>query len=85
MQDIRTKIGEVGRVIIPAIIRQQLHLTPGDEIILHIQDDALHISTPQHSLKKLQNKVKRFMETSDQPFSLVDELIAQRHIEAERE
>ena len=82
MQDFRIKLGENGRFYIPSQIRQQLHLDTGDEIILHVDDENMYISTPHQALKKLQDKVKYFMDSTDQPFSLVDQLIADRRTEA---
>ena len=34
MSAVRTKLGEGGRVIVPATFRQNLHLEVGDDIIL---------------------------------------------------
>lgn len=82
MNDVRTKIGEGGRVIIPAIFRQTLHLEPGDDIILHYEDNAIHITTPEQALIKLQAKVKSYLDRAEKPVSLVDELIAMRRAEA---
>lgn len=85
MSDIRTKIGEGGRVIIPAVFRQHLHLAVGDDIILHIKDDEIHITTPHQALYKLQAKVRSYTDAGDKPVSLVDELIAMRRAEAAHE
>ena len=85
MQDIRTKIGDGGRIIIPAIFRQHLHLEIGDDIILHLEDNEIHIITPEQALIKLQAKVKSYLDKTDKPVSLVDELIAMRRVEANNE
>jgi AbrB family looped-hinge helix DNA binding protein len=82
MQSIRTKLGEGGRVIIPAQIRHNLNLEAGADIILHTQDDIIYITTPSKSLRKLQNKVKDSLKTSsNNPKSLVDELLIMRKVE----
>ncbi len=85
MNEVRTKIGEGGRVIIPALYRQALHLNIGDEIILHFEDNEIHIITPEQALAKLQAKVKGYLDKSTEPVSLVDELIAMRRSEAKDE
>lgn len=85
MHDIRTKIGDGGRVIIPAIFRQTLHLEAGDDIILHFEDNEIHITTPEQALIKLQAKVKNYLDKAGKPVSLVDELIATRRAEAKDE
>ena len=85
MNDVRTKMGDGGRVIIPAIFRQILHLEAGDDIILHFEDNEIHITTPEQALIKLQTKVKNYLDKSDKPVSLVDELIAMRRAEAKND
>lgn len=85
MHDVRTKMGDGGRVIIPAIFRQTLHLEAGDDIILHFEDNEIHITTPEQALIKLQAKVKSYLDTTGKPVSLVDELIAMRRAEAKDE
>lgn len=85
MEVIRTKLGDGGRIIIPAIFRQNLHLTPGDDIILHMKEDIIYITTPDQALSKLQAKVKNYTNKLGQDISLVDELIAARRSEAKRE
>ena len=59
MQDIRTKMNENGRIIIPAILRKQLHLEAGDELILRIKDNELRIFSLKQSLRKAQLLVKK--------------------------
>jgi AbrB family looped-hinge helix DNA binding protein len=83
MNDVRTKMGDGGRVIIPAIFRQTLHLEAGDDIILHFEDNEIHITTPEQALIKLQAKVKSYLDKADKPISLADELIAMRRAEAQ--
>lgn len=85
MNDVRTKMGDGGRVIIPVIFRKILHLEAGDDIILHFEDNEIHITTPEQALIKLQAKVKSYLDKADKPVSLVDELIAMRRAEAKDE
>jgi AbrB family looped-hinge helix DNA binding protein len=85
MSVIRTKLGEGGRMIIPAAFRNNLHLNVGDDIILHMQDDTIYITTPHRALQKLQNKVKHYFGNTGKQISLADELITTRRTEAERE
>ena len=85
MNTIRTKLGEGGRVIIPTVFRQNLHLMAGDDLILHMQENTIYITTPNQALHKLQAKVKNYTDTTGQHISLVDELIAMRRLEVDRE
>lgn len=85
MGAIRTKLGDGGRIIIPSLFRQNLHLMAGDDIILHMKDDTIYITTPNQALSKLQTKVKNHINATSQNISLVDELIAMRRLEVDCE
>ena len=84
MSAIRTKLGKGGRVIIPATFCQNLHLEAGDDIILHMQENIIHITTPNQALHKLQTKVKNYTNATGEHISLVDELIAMRRLEVDQ-
>lgn len=85
MNVIRTKLGEGGRMIIPAAFRNNLHLNAGDDIILHMNDNIIYITTPQQALQKLQAKVKSYFNSTGDQISLVDELVTTRRLEVDRE
>ena len=85
MKAIRTKLGKCGRVIIPTAFRQNLHLETGDDIILHMEDNTIYLTTAEQVLRKLQNKVKNYINTTGQNISLTDELITMRRNEAKYE
>jgi len=59
MQEFSAKMGENGRIVIPAVCRQQLQLEPGEELILRIENDELHVFSLKHSLRRAQALVKR--------------------------
>ena len=82
---VRTKLGEGGRIIIPTTFRQNLHLTVGDDIILHIQENMIYITTPNQALQKLQAKIQEYTNTTGKHISLVDELISMRRSEIDHE
>ncbi len=82
MLEARTKIGEGGRVIIPAVLREKLHLSVGDEIILKIKEGELHLSTPLQALKIIQEKVRQHIPGN---VSLVESLFEMRRQEADHE
>lgn len=85
MKAIRTKLGKGGRVIIPTAFRQYLHLETGDDIILHMEDNLIYLTTAEQALQKLQKKVKNYIKATDRNISLVDELITMRRNEAKYE
>ncbi|HJD55842.1 MAG TPA: AbrB/MazE/SpoVT family DNA-binding domain-containing protein [Rickettsia endosymbiont of Pyrocoelia pectoralis] len=71
--------------MIPASFRQNLHLLPGDDIVLHIRENVIYITTPDQALTKLQEKVKNYTDSTGKKISLADELIRSRRIEAKYE
>src|SRR4051812_12340714 len=76
---VRTKVGEGGRVVLPAEFRKALGLCPGDTVTLMLVDGEIHIFTPEHTIKRAQEWVRSFVPEGR---SLVDELIAERRAEA---
>ncbi|MBX9879152.1 MAG: AbrB/MazE/SpoVT family DNA-binding domain-containing protein [Candidatus Obscuribacterales bacterium] len=82
MQDFRAKITENGRLLIPAVLRKELDLRPGDEVLLRIQDDELRIGSLKSALKQSRKLVKKYIKTN---VSLSTSLIRDRRSEAEND
>lgn len=80
--EIRARINENGRVVIPASFRKALDINAGDEIVLRIEDDELRITTLKRRLEKARRRIQRYVKPGK---SLVDELIAERREAARRE
>ncbi len=78
----KSKIGQSGRVVIPGEYRRKLGLRSGDEIILHLDDEGLHLYTPAQAVARAQALVRRYVPEGR---SLSDELISERREEAARE
>ena len=72
-----------GRVVIPASVRRQLALKPGDVLAFRVVDGRVLMTTQETALRKLQAMF------AEQPprigVLLSDELIAERRAEARRE
>jgi AbrB family looped-hinge helix DNA binding protein len=77
-----TKLGEGGRLVIPAEIRKMLGLSVGDSVLLRVEDGELHVITSEQAWNRAQGIVRRFVPPGE---SLVEELIADRRGEAARE
>ena len=60
MHEFRVKIGEDGRILIPVFCRRQLNLSPGEEIILKLDKDELHLFSLNRSLKNAQKIVQHY-------------------------
>ena len=82
MQEYKTTINENGRLSIPAAYRKALEIKPGDEVILRLEDNELHISTIKQALKRARQLVKQYVKTNE---SLVDSLISDRRKESRHE
>jgi AbrB family looped-hinge helix DNA binding protein len=78
MTQVRTRIDEGGRIVIPAEYRQALGLQVGDEVILRLEGRELCIFTLNQAIKRAQELVSRSI---PQEGSLADELIAERRRE----
>jgi len=79
---IRTRIGEKGRIVIPASIRRELGVEIGDQVDLHVENKELRISTLKARLAQAQERLRKYIEPGR---LLSDELIAERREEARRE
>ena len=75
-------MGQGGRVVIPGEYRRRLGLRSGDEIIMHLDDEGLHLYTPAQAVARAQALVRRYVPEGR---SLSDELISERREEAVRE
>jgi AbrB family looped-hinge helix DNA binding protein len=75
-------IGEKGRMVIPAALREALGLKPGDAVDLRIENHELHISTRWSRMKRAQERAQRHFEPGR---VLSDELSAERRATAQAE
>ena len=81
-QEARIRVGEKGRLVIPASIREALDIRVGDEVELRIAEDELRISTLKSRIVRAQQRLRRFVKPGR---SLSDELIAERREAANHE
>ena len=78
----RTRIGEKGRVVIPAAIRKALGMDVGDVIDMRMENGELCISTRESRLRRAQEWVRQVVPPG---VSLADELSAERREAAKHE
>ncbi len=78
MNEMKAKISEGGRIVIPVEYRQALGLHVGDEVILRLDNGEVRITTPRQAIKHAQDLIRRYI---PQGRSLSDELIAERRLE----
>ena len=82
MTSVKTKIGEGGRLVVPARFRKELGLKPGDDVILVLEDGEVRITTVKQAIRRAQQIVRRYV---PEDRDLVSELIKERREEAARE
>jgi AbrB family looped-hinge helix DNA binding protein len=83
MSTVRARIDKAGRVLIPAKLRQELDMGPGDPVVLEARGDELHLRPYRKAIREAQAIIRKYIPDRDR--SLVHELIAERRREAERE
>lgn len=76
------KMSEGGRVVIPAEIRKTLGINDGDIVLWELVDGEARLTTKRERMRRAQALVREYV---PEGVSLVDELVAERRAEAERE
>jgi len=76
------RVGPQGRVVIPAGMRRRLGIGSGETLTAHIESDRLILERREHVLERLRSELRK---ATPKGRSMVDELIAERRAEAERE
>ncbi|NJK56210.1 MAG: AbrB/MazE/SpoVT family DNA-binding domain-containing protein [Pleurocapsa sp. SU_5_0] len=73
-----TKVNAQGRIVIPIELRQQLGLVAGSKLIARLEGNRLVLEKPDDVFQRLRS-------TFNSSESLVEELIAERRVEAANE
>lgn len=81
-EEVRTRVSQNGRIVIPASFREALGISEGDEVVVRLDDQELRITTKQLRIRRAQERARRYLKPGT---SLADELIAERRAEARRE
>jgi AbrB family looped-hinge helix DNA binding protein len=83
MSTARARIDKAGRILIPSKLRTELGVAPGDPVVLEMSGDELRVRPYRQAIREAQAIIRKYI--PDQARSLVDELIAERREDAERE
>lgn len=76
------RLGEGGRLVIPADYRRALGVDTGDDLLLVLEDRTVRLLTPREAVRRAQALVRSYIPAGRR---LSDELIQERRGEAERE
>jgi bifunctional DNA-binding transcriptional regulator/antitoxin component of YhaV-PrlF toxin-antitoxin module len=82
MGKILTKLGEGGRLVIPAEYRRALGVDTGDELVLVLEERTMRVLTPREAVRRAQALVRSYIPEGR---SLSEELISERRRESEIE
>lgn len=82
MNAIPVKVGPKGRVVVPAAIRRELGIEEGTELMARVDGEGIVLEPRSAAIRRLQELVTAVV---PRDVSLVDELIAERREEAQRE
>jgi AbrB family looped-hinge helix DNA binding protein len=81
-QYVKARLNNNGRIVIPAEIRRQMGLEPGDTVLLSVEGDVLKVESHRARIRKVQESMKQFIPAGR---ALSGELIAERREEARQE
>ncbi|HLA34022.1 MAG TPA: AbrB/MazE/SpoVT family DNA-binding domain-containing protein [Rhodocyclaceae bacterium] len=81
---IRMKLSEGGQVVVPVEIRNILGLKDGDAVLWELVDGEARLTTRKARLERARKLFQQYF-PKQEGRSVVDELIAERRAEAERE
>lgn len=82
MLEFKTKVGQNGRMLIPAECRQAMNLAVGDEITILVENGEATFFTLDHAVKRAQTIMKKYLKEGEK---LSEQLIAARRKEAKYE
>lgn len=78
----RTRLDRNGRIVIPAVVREQLGVKPGDELVLDVGAHEVRLTSHSAALAELKRLVREG--TGKHPYS-VEDFLKDRRAEAELE
>ena len=81
MSELKTKISQDGRLVIPAAYRKELGLKPGDEVALVLEEGELRVISARQAIARAQALVRQYV-PEGRPLS--QELLQERREEAAR-
>jgi AbrB family looped-hinge helix DNA binding protein len=83
MKPIFCRVSKSGRLSVPAEFRKAIGLEQGGDVVVELDDRQLRIITVRDAIARAQELSKRLLK--GKPEISVDDFIAERHREAERE
>ena len=82
MEHYRVQIAANGRMVLPAGLRQQLHVEGGGLLIIRHDEGKLVLESVDDAVRRAQALVRRYAPTAQ---DVTDELLSERRADAARE
>ncbi len=82
MEHYRVSISANGRMVLPASLRQQLHVEGGGLLVIREDEGRLVLESVDDAVRRAQALVRRYAPATQ---GVTDELIAERRADAARE
>jgi len=79
MKETTVKLGDAGRLVIPAKYRKELGVSEGDRLVIRMMEGRLEIMTPQQAVETARGIIRKYIPKGRK---LSDELITERRKEA---
>lgn len=76
------KMSEGGRVVVPVEVRRALGLQEGDTVMIELADGEARLYSRREQLRRAQALIRQYI---PEGATVVDEFLAERRAEAERE
>lgn len=80
MEPVVVILGQNGRLVIPAKYREALQLRTGDQLVVRLVGNELHVTTRRAAIQNAQRLVRQHVPKG---VSLVQELITERKLESD--
>lgn len=71
----KLRLGDGGRVVIPAAMREEMGVKPGDTLIADVKDGELRLISRRMALRQAQAKLSGYRKPGE---SVVEEFLAER-------
>lgn len=71
----KLKLSDGGRVVIPAAMREEMSVKPGDTLIAHVENGELRLISRRMALRQVQAEMTKYKKPGE---SVVDEFLAER-------
>ena len=82
VSSVNVRLNENGRIVIPSPLRRQMGVSPGDSLVMEVEDGVLRIESYRARIRRIQEEFRQFAKPG---ILASDELIAERREEARRE